>query len=212
MSEDKIGRDNLSFLLQHIRVHRINIETVPSKAMFAVGLRKELGDAYNDSWQDIVIKVEDRAGNEFEVERIPCQYDGMISSSTPSARLVNERSWRDEEGEGLTCAVCFFPGHGAGACDRLEDNELPWPKPISHYDSDGPRDGGPIVFQIAGVEFLVDGTDVIAANTGRTRYKVVCRKCDEILHKATTGASSYIESHMKAAHDFHRKLTHVEAP
>ena len=211
MSEEKIGRDNKNFQLGHIRVHRINIETVPSESMHVAKLHEELGEAYNDSWQDIIIKVEDRAGNEFEVERITCQYDGMISSSTASARLVNERSWRDEEREDVTCAVCFFPGHGAGACDRLEDSELPWPKPISHYDSDGPRDGGPVEFNIAGQSFLVvKASDAIAPSTGRDRYKVVCRECDEILHEATTGATNYIESHLKSVHDFHRKLTHAE--
>jgi hypothetical protein len=211
MSKEKIGRDNRNFLLGHIRVHRINIESEPSKSMAAIASRN--GREVDEAWQDIIIKVEDRAGNEFEVERFACQYDGMMSSSTASARLVKERSWRDEESEHVQCAVCFFDGHGAGACDRLMDNERPWPKPISHYDSDGPRDGGPVEFNIAGNSFLVEiAAGALAPHTGRDRYKVVCRECDEILHEATTGATSYIETHLKKVHDFHRKLTHAEAP
>jgi hypothetical protein len=201
MSEQKTGRDNKQFQLGQIRVHRINIETEESTT-----------EGESSSWKHIVIKVEDRAGNEFEVERIPVyNYDGMISSSTPNARLVNERSWRDEEGENLTCPICFFPGHGGGACNRLMDTRVPWPKPISHYDSDGPRDGKPAEFNIGGVSFLVTvATGALAPSTGRDRYKVVCRECDEILHEATTGPTNYIESHLKKVHDFHRKLTYAE--
>lgn len=213
MSEEKVKADseNRRFLLDHIRVCRINIETVPSVAMAEIA--RSQGREPDESWQDIVIKVEDRAGNEFEVDRYPIQYDGMISSSTPMARLVNERSWRDEERPDVTCAVCFFPGHGAGACDRLEDNVLPWPPPISHYDSNGPRDGGPVEFNIAGNSFLVvKADDKIAPDTGRDRYKVVCLECDEILHEGTTGPPSYISEHLKKVHDYHRKLTHAEAP
>lgn len=211
MKDETPQRDNRNFLLEHIRVCRINIETVPSETM--ANIARSQGREPDDSWQDIVIKVEDSAGNEFEVERIHVHnFDEMLSQSTASAKLVNERSWRDEERPDVTCAVCFFPGHGAGACDRLQDNELPWPQPISVYDSNGPRDGGPVEFNIAGASFLVvKADDSVAPDTGRDRYKVVCRDCDDILHKATTSPPSYIEAHLKKVHDYHRKLTHAEA-
>jgi hypothetical protein len=87
---------------------------------------------------------------------------------------------------------------------------LPWPKPLSHYDSDGPRDGGPVAFQIAGVEFWVVGTNALAPTTLRTRYEVQCRTCDEVLHKATTGPTARIRGHLKEAHGFEGELRHAE--
>jgi len=94
--------------------------------------------------------------------------------------------------------------------ENFKDNELPWPEPISHYDSNGPRDHYPAVFSIASVSFLVVEAGAAGPDTGRNRYKVVCRECDDILHKATTSPPSYIQEHLKKVHDYHRKLTHVK--
>jgi len=80
---------------------------------------------------------------------------------------------------------------------------FPWPKPISHYDSDGPRGGPgdkPTQIDIGGVRFLVHPTGDEGCDTGRHRYKVQCLECTKILHENTTGPSTRILAHMREAH------------
>jgi hypothetical protein len=82
---------------------------------------------------------------------------------------------------------------------------------MSAYDSDGPRDGNPVEFKIAGVWFSVSGTRVIACSTGRTRYLVRCLTCNETLHDATTGPTPRIRHHMEDQHGFAGALEHRQA-
>jgi hypothetical protein len=80
---------------------------------------------------------------------------------------------------------------------------LPWPRPISHYDSDGPRSlqtGEHLDFELAGNRFRIEATNAIALNTMRTRYQVTCLECNEILHQATTGPRSYLREHLREEH------------
>ncbi len=88
---------------------------------------------------------------------------------------------------------------------------FPWTKAKSHYASDGPplRTHEKLGFDVADVRFTVEATDVIAPTTMRTRYRVVCEDCAEILHKATTGPSSYIREHLKSKHGYTGKLRHA---
>ena len=85
-------------------------------------------------------------------------------------------------------------------------NRLPWPRPISAYDTAGPRDGGTVKFSVAGCDFRVSETDVIAPTTLRTRFKTECLACALVLHRATTGPGSYIEDHLRDVHGFEGKL------
>lgn len=80
---------------------------------------------------------------------------------------------------------------------------LPWRKPISGYDSDGPR--GPecndiAEFDLDGVQFRVSVTPVMAPTTMRTRYCVECLDCSMVLHPATTGTSWHLRYHMQLRH------------
>jgi hypothetical protein len=88
---------------------------------------------------------------------------------------------------------------------------LPWPKPISTYDSDGPRHRGtPLDFDVAGVAFRVAPTAEVAITTGRTRFHVQCRTCLKTLHEATTGPSCRIRDHLKSEHGFEGELAYEE--
>jgi len=80
---------------------------------------------------------------------------------------------------------------------------LPWPEPISHYDSDGPRSlkvGERLDFEIAGNRFRIESTDALAPTTLRTRYRVTCLECAEVLHEATTGPKTYLRMHLRDEH------------
>jgi hypothetical protein len=77
---------------------------------------------------------------------------------------------------------------------------LPWKQPISHYDSDGPRDE-PVEFTIEGITMRVDfGKGELAPTTLRDRYRVVCLTCDKVVHRATTGATVRCEQHFEFDH------------
>jgi len=92
-------------------------------------------------------------------------------------------------------------------------NAVPWPRPISHYDTDGPRDSGPpIEFEVGGVLFRVASTATLASTTLRTRFHVQCRTCTKTLHEATTGPTSYIKSHLREAHGFEGVLGYENDP
>lgn len=80
---------------------------------------------------------------------------------------------------------------------------FPWPKPISHYDSDGPRgepEDKPVEFAIGGVYFWVHPTGDKGCDTGRHRYEVRCANCTKVLHENTTGPSTRILGHLCEAH------------
>lgn len=79
-----------------------------------------------------------------------------------------------------------------------------WPK-----EDDILRTSDRLSFELAGVRFYVEATDVVAPTTMRTRYRVVCEECAEILHRATTGPSSYIRGHLKSKHGLTGELHHA---
>ncbi len=77
---------------------------------------------------------------------------------------------------------------------------FPWPQPISHYDSDGPRNEA-VEFEVEGVKMRVDfGEGLLAPDTLRDRYRVLCLTCDEVIHRATTSATIRCEDHLKDSH------------
>lgn len=103
---DEKKADSKRFRLKQIGVRNINVDSEPSKSV------------EGDDWIDIVITVQDRAGNLFEVTRVVCKYDGMIGESRSDARLVQTVSWDNALGDKLICPLCHMLGHGAGACNR----------------------------------------------------------------------------------------------
>ncbi|KKM69511.1 hypothetical protein LCGC14_1450130 [marine sediment metagenome] len=77
---------------------------------------------------------------------------------------------------------------------------LPWKKAESIYGDDGPHTKKPVEFELAGATMRVSATDAIAPSTLRTRYRVECLTCDELIHEATTSATIRCEQHLKDAH------------
>lgn len=77
--------------------------------------------------------------------------------------------------------------------------KLPWPRPLSFYDSDGPHER--VEVQLEGARYEVAPTKEIGLNTGRIRYFVKCLTCDVVLHEATTGTSQRIAHHEHDAHN-----------
>ena len=70
---------------------------------------------------------------------------------------------------------------------------FPWRKPISPYDTDGPESHTMITLD--GVVYSVAPTGHSGSDTGRARYLTVCLACSIVLHRNTTGPSSYILNH-----------------
>jgi hypothetical protein len=108
--------ESKQFRLRHIGVEWIDVHSERSKSMEHI--TKPDGSPAADDWQDIVITVKDGAGNVFEVTRFSCRYDGMLAEGTATAHLICERSWRAEEGDQVSCPICYYQGHGAGKCER----------------------------------------------------------------------------------------------
>lgn len=76
---------------------------------------------------------------------------------------------------------------------------LPWPKAKSHYGDDGPFLER-VEFDIKGVRMRVSLTRETGPHTLRSRYRVECVSCNELLHKATTSASARCRDHLKSKH------------
>lgn len=80
----------------------------------------------------------------------------------------------------------------------------PWPKPISVYDSDGPREKPlsyePLDFDLFGAKLRIHATRQSGIDSDRIRYQVACLTCDEVLHPATTGPSSRFDDHLQEKH------------
>lgn len=80
----------------------------------------------------------------------------------------------------------------------------PWPKPISVYDSDGPREKPlsyePLDFELFGAKLRIQATRQSGIDSDRIRYQVACLTCDEVLHEATTGSSSRFNGHLEEKH------------
>jgi len=86
---------------------------------------------------------------------------------------------------------------------------LPWKKPASVYESDGPTHR--MAFNIHGAFIQVDPLDERGINSGRMRYRVDCLTCKRVLHEATTGPSSWIRGHLHDEHDLIEELKHAES-
>lgn len=80
----------------------------------------------------------------------------------------------------------------------------PWPKPISMYDSDGPREKPlsyePLDFELFGAKLRITATREEGIDSGRIRYRVECLTCDKVLHENTTGPSSRFGGHLEEQH------------
>ena len=107
-----------SFRIDQIRVHAVAVDSEDSPGMREAAERA--GHEYDEeAWQDLVVTLEDDAGNKFEVARVTVKRDGLEGSCTYVAELVCARSWGTEaDDNSVSCPLCFHRGHGAGACER----------------------------------------------------------------------------------------------
>lgn len=76
--------------------------------------------------------------------------------------------------------------------------ELPWKRPDSIYDDDGPTES--TEFDVNGIRFRVAPTRDYGCDTGRRRFRCECLTCNEELHPATTGPSPTIQDHLRCVH------------
>lgn len=76
-----------------------------------------------------------------------------------------------------------------------EKKEWPWPwdRPISHYDTNGPKK--PTRFKYEGVNYFVGYSGDSGITTGRDRFHVACLGCATVLHSNTTSPSNIIQAH-----------------
>ena len=104
------------FPIDRLRVYAVAIDSEDSPGMRAAAERA--GHEYDeDAWQDLVVTLEDKDGNRFEVARTTVQKDGMEGSWTRMAQLVCARSWGSETDDAsVSCPMCLERGHGAEAC------------------------------------------------------------------------------------------------
>lgn len=82
----------------------------------------------------------------------------------------------------------------------------PWKPPTSIYEDDGPdrvtsRGIMPLDFGVDGVRLRIARVpERWGVSTGRSRFKVECLTCGEVLHGATTGASLIFDAHLDEKH------------
>jgi hypothetical protein len=50
--------------------------------------------------------------------------------------------------------------------------------------------------------FVITATTELGCDTGRRRYRVICRSCAVVVHPATTGPRQNIEFHLREVADF----------
>lgn len=111
----KVGskRDTKRFRINQIRVNSVQCDSEPTKSTHFTN---------KEEWEDIVVSITDRDGSQFEVARITVSRDGSpnVGESTYVATLTCRRSWgtegMEEDDDSVSCPVCLFQGHGAGAC------------------------------------------------------------------------------------------------
>lgn len=75
---------------------------------------------------------------------------------------------------------------------------MPWPKPRSMWDSDGPKEA--MVMHLPGATYHVAPSGERGCDTGRRRSSVECVTCGLVLHRSTTGPSCRIEAHQRERH------------
>lgn len=76
--------------------------------------------------------------------------------------------------------------------------EFPWPRPSSHFDSDGPTQT--TVVHLPGADYSVEPTGDTGVDSGRDRFRVECLTCETVLHANTTGPSVRIRQHQRDRH------------
>lgn len=105
-------KDPKRFRIERIRVKSVQCDSEPTKSAL-------LRDSTAGDWEDIVVSITDTDGSQFEVARIPVQKNGTHGESTYVAKLTCARSWGTEtDDDSVSCPLCLFQGHGAGACER----------------------------------------------------------------------------------------------
>jgi hypothetical protein len=50
--------------------------------------------------------------------------------------------------------------------------------------------------------FVITATKELGCDTGRRRYRVICRSCGLVVHPATTGPRQNMESHLREVAEF----------
>ena len=112
------------------------------------------------------------------------------------------------------------PGTTAPLRDRKAAymNKLPWHKPQSNRDADGPLKKGPTVFEVGGVEFFIRQSDHQVQGIhkgreieGRPLYRIACVECDCLLHGDTTSPSRHVRGHLIESHSFKGELEYISS-
>ena len=87
----------------------------------------------------------------------------------------------------------------------MSDLAIPWERPGSVYQSDGPAET--VTFETPlGIWFRVSPTQLRGVDTGRVRFRVECLTCGEIVHEATTGSTFNVKSHLSSRHNREGKV------
>jgi hypothetical protein len=112
--EGKKKRGTKQFRIKQLSVSRIAVDTEPTKER----------DSHSSDSQDVVVTLVDKDGSRFEVHRMTVHDTSLfVGSDTSVADLVCRRSWGSEGLEGddasVSCPLCLFSGHGAGACKAI---------------------------------------------------------------------------------------------
>ena len=87
------------------------------------------------------------------------------------------------------------------AKDPAKDNPFPWKRPSGknkHYQTDGPD--REVIFKLEGVTLKVTPAKEEGITTGRTRFRVACVSCDNLLHHGTTSPASACKHHVLEDH------------
>lgn len=77
--------------------------------------------------------------------------------------------------------------------DKTEEWPWPWDKPVSHYDTNGPKKSTRVTYN--DVPYFVSPTGDSGIHTARDRFHVACLACKTVLHHNTTSPPSAIKSH-----------------
>lgn len=73
---------------------------------------------------------------------------------------------------------------------------FPWREPgPGAYDTDGPKER--VAFTLDGCDLVVSPTALTGIDSGRGRFRVECLTHDWLIHRATTGPSSWIKAHLR---------------
>lgn len=112
LREKRCKKDPKRFRIKQISVNSVQCDSEPIE-------REPLGRGPGEDWEDIVVSITDTDGSRFEVARIPVQKNGLVGESTYVATLKCARSWgTEEDDDSVSCPLCYFQGHGAGACGQ----------------------------------------------------------------------------------------------